>query len=110
MAKGKVTGVISNLSLGQIGSLKIPLPPLEEQRRIAGILDQADALRRLRTRALDKLNTLGQAIFHEMFGDPLADHSKDPEWTLEALDAHINYIDYRGKTPPKAPSGVRLVA
>lgn len=69
MAKGKVTGVISNLSLGQIGSLKIPLPPLEEQRRIAGILDQADALRRLRTRALDKLNTLGQAIFHEMFGD-----------------------------------------
>ncbi len=47
----------------------IPLPPLEEQRRIAGILDQADALRRLRARALDKLNTLGQAIFHEMFGD-----------------------------------------
>lgn len=48
----------------------ISLPPLEEQRRIAGILDQADALRRLRTRALDKFNTLGQAIFHEMFGDP----------------------------------------
>lgn len=48
---------------------KIPLPPLEEQKRIAGILDQADALRRLRTRALDKLNTLGQTIFHEMFGD-----------------------------------------
>jgi type I restriction enzyme, S subunit len=47
----------------------IPLPPLDEQRRIAGILDQADALRRLRTRALDRLNTLGQAIFHEMFGD-----------------------------------------
>lgn len=52
--------------------LKIPLPPLEEQKRIAGILDQADALRRLRTRALDKLNTLGQAIFHEMFGDPVS--------------------------------------
>lgn len=50
-------------------NLSIPLPPLDEQRRIAGILDQADALRRLRARALDKLNTLGQAIFHEMFGD-----------------------------------------
>lgn len=50
----------------------IPLPPLEEQKRIAGILDQAAELCRLRTRALDKLNTLGQAIFHEMF--PRDDH------------------------------------
>ncbi|SFJ74630.1 restriction endonuclease subunit S [Celeribacter neptunius] len=57
------------LNMGLIKGIKIPLPPLEEQRRIAGILDQADALRRLRTRALDKLNTFGQAIFHEMFGD-----------------------------------------
>ena len=48
---------------------KVPLFPLDEQRRIAGLLDQADALRRLRFRALEKLNTLGQAIFHEMFGD-----------------------------------------
>ncbi|GBQ94147.1 restriction endonuclease subunit S [Asaia krungthepensis] len=50
---------------------EIPLPPLEEQKRIAGILDQAAELCRLRTRALDKLGTLGQAIFHEMFGDPV---------------------------------------
>ncbi|MBV7394113.1 restriction endonuclease subunit S [Mameliella sediminis] len=49
--------------------IKIPLPPLEEQKRIAGILDQAAELCRLRTRALDKLNTLGQAIFHEIFGE-----------------------------------------
>lgn len=55
------------LSLKKIRATAIPLPPLEEQKRIAGILDQADALRRLRARALDKLNTLGQAIFHEMF-------------------------------------------
>ena len=63
-----VGGAQPNISQGVIKSLKIPLPPLDEQRRIAGILDQADALRRLRARALDKLNTLGQAIFHEMFG------------------------------------------
>jgi len=59
-----------NLNAKALANIQIPLPPLEEQKRIAGILDQADALRRLRTRALDKLNTLGQAIFHEMFGDP----------------------------------------
>ncbi|WP_186400445.1 restriction endonuclease subunit S [Stappia sp. P2PMeth1] len=58
------------VSKAVVERIEIPLPPLEEQRRIAAILDQADALRRLRTRALDKLNTLGHALFHEMFGDP----------------------------------------
>lgn len=78
LSKGKVTGVISNLSLGQIGQFKIPLPPLEEQKRIAAILDQADALRRLRRRALDRINTLGQAIFHEMFGDLVGNERQYP--------------------------------
>lgn len=53
----------------KLGQLEIPLPPLEEQKRIASILDQADELRRKRQRALDRLNQLGQAIFIEMFGD-----------------------------------------
>ena len=50
--------------------LKIPLPPLEEQRRIAGILDAADALRRRRRDALALLDALPGTIFAEMFGDP----------------------------------------
>lgn len=48
----------------------VPLPALDEQRRIASILDQADALRQKRRLALKRLNQLGQAIFIEMFGDP----------------------------------------
>ncbi|HWV47533.1 MAG TPA: restriction endonuclease subunit S, partial [Nitrospira sp.] len=52
-------------------SLKIPLPPLEEQRRIAEILDKADALRAKRRAALAKLDTLTQSIFLDMFGDPV---------------------------------------
>ena len=60
-----------NFPIQNLKDLEIPLPPLEEQKRIAAILDQADALRRLRHRALDRLNTLGQAIFHEMFGELL---------------------------------------
>ncbi|MBV1829962.1 restriction endonuclease subunit S [Komagataeibacter sp. AV436] len=63
---------VKGIKLDVLRGLKIPLPPLEEQKRIAGILDQAAELCRLRTRALDKLNTLGQAIFHEMF--PRSDH------------------------------------
>ena len=50
---------------------KLPLPPLEEQRRIAGILDAADALRRRRREALALLDTLPGAIFAEMFGNRL---------------------------------------
>ncbi|GCD51393.1 restriction endonuclease subunit S [Acetobacter pasteurianus] len=60
-----------SLERGSFLALPVPLPPLGEQKRIAGILDQAAELCRLRTRALDKLGTLGQAIFHEMFGDPV---------------------------------------
>lgn len=50
----------------------MPLPPLDEQRRIAAILDEADALRRKRKRALDLLDSLTQSIFIKMFGDPVS--------------------------------------
>ena len=50
--------------------LKIPLPPLPEQRKIAEILDKADTLRAKRRAALAKLETLAQSLFLDMFGDP----------------------------------------
>jgi len=50
-------------------SLKIPLPSLAEQKRIAGILDAADALRAKRRDSLAQLDTLLQSTFLDMFGD-----------------------------------------
>lgn len=58
---------INNLKNEHIDELIIPLPPLDEQERIASILDQADQLRRKRQRGIERLNKLGQAIFSEMF-------------------------------------------
>ena len=52
-------------------ALQIPLPPLDEQKRIAGILDAADALRAKRREALAELDTLLQSTFLDMFGDPV---------------------------------------
>lgn len=51
---------------------RLALPPLEEQRRIAAILDQAEELRAKRRAAIALLDQLPQAIFLEMFGDPEA--------------------------------------
>ncbi len=65
---GQQTTNISNLNQARCLELEFPLPPLDEQRRIAAILDKADALRRKRKRALELLDTLTQSIFLEMFG------------------------------------------
>ena len=56
-----------------VAEIEIPLPPIEEQRRIAAVLDAADELRTKRRQALAKLDTLTQAIFIDMFGDPIAE-------------------------------------
>ncbi|CUH76287.1 restriction endonuclease subunit S [Tropicibacter naphthalenivorans] len=79
---------IKNIRASDFKKVEIPLPPLEEQKRIAGILDQAAELCRLRTRALDKLNTLGQAIFHEMFG-PLKGHKSAEDVRLARDNAEL---------------------
>jgi type I restriction enzyme S subunit len=52
-------------------NLQIPLPPLPEQKRIAAILDAADALRAKRRESIEQLDTLLQSTFLEMFGDPV---------------------------------------
>lgn len=63
----------------------VPLPPIEEQRRIAAVLDAADALRAKRRQALAKLDTLTQATFIDMFGDPQSNPRKWQERTLGSL-------------------------
>ena len=62
---------INNLKKEHLDNLLIPLPPLAEQKRIAGILDAADALRAKRREALVQLDILLQSTFLDMFGDPV---------------------------------------
>lgn len=64
-------GAQPNISQDIIRNLEIPLPSLPEQKRIAEVLDKADALRGKRRLALQKLDTLLQSVFLEMFGDPV---------------------------------------
>lgn len=59
------------VTLRDFKSLPIPIPPLPEQRRIADILDKADAIRRKRQESLDLTEQFLRSAFLEMFGDPV---------------------------------------
>lgn len=79
-----------------LANLPIPLLPLPEQRRIAEILDRADALRAKRRAALAQLDTLTQSIFLDMFGDP----ATNPKgYVTRSLTTVCNC--YSGGTPSK---------
>jgi type I restriction enzyme S subunit len=62
---------LKHISKSFINDIEIPLPPLPIQQRIAEILDAADALRRKDHELLRKYDELAQAIFIDMFGDPV---------------------------------------
>jgi len=67
-----------------VENLRLPLPPLAEQKRIARILDAAAALRTQRRESIAQLDELLQATFHEMFGDPV----RNPMgWNMQPLGA-----------------------
>ena len=88
----------------QVARISIPLPPLPEQRRIAAILDQADALRAKRRESLAQLDSLTQSIFIEMFGDA-AQFSSVPLSDLCEL-----ITDGTHQTPTYADAGVTFLS
>jgi type I restriction enzyme, S subunit len=96
-----------NINLGILKALPFPLPPLAEQRRIAAILDQADALRAKRREALAELDSLTQSIFIEMFGDPA---SNPKGWPDKGLGDAIQLLQYGPRFYDEAYStdGIRI--
>ncbi|MDE0256856.1 MAG: restriction endonuclease subunit S, partial [Gammaproteobacteria bacterium] len=68
-----------------VEEIAIPVPPLAEQKRIAGILDAADTLRVKRREVLVQLDTLLQSTFLDMFGDPVTNPMGWHERTLGEL-------------------------
>lgn len=89
-AKRATGTTVKNLNTQIVSETEIPLPPLPEQRRMAAILDQADALRRLRRQSLSRLSDLGQAIFFEMFSDPV----RNPRgWDKVPLEQCVSQAD-----------------
>jgi type I restriction enzyme S subunit len=91
-------------------ALEVPLPPIEEQSRIAGVLDAADALRAKRRQALATLDTLSQAIFIDMFGSPGVNPNGFPVAPMIDLVDPERPITYGILKPGEDfPGGVRYV-
>ena len=89
-AKGKT------LNKAKLKLLQLPLPLLAEQKRIAVILDAADALRAKRREALAQLDNLLQSTFLDMFGDPV---TNPMGWDTSALGKVGKIIT--GNTPSR---------
>jgi type I restriction enzyme S subunit len=89
----------------------VPIPPLlDEQRRIAAILDKADSIRQKWQQALAETNVLQRAIFLEMFGDPVANPLAHDVVPLERLIDPDRPVTYGILMPgPDMPGGVPYV-
>lgn len=81
--------------ISQFSKLKIPLPSLPIQQKIASILDDAAALRDKTEQLLTEYDLLAQSIFLEMFGDPLNNTRKWKKFAINELG-----VVTTGSTPP----------
>jgi len=89
---------IPHISRNELDKIKIPLPPLETQKKIAAILDKADELRRNDQKILEKYNQLTQSVFLEMFGDPV---TNPKGWNICKLKNVCKKITDGTHYPPK---------
>ena len=87
--------------------IPIPLPPLEEQKQIVAILDEAfEGLDRARANIEANLED-ASSIFHSKLNTIFT--SKINGWSSKPLADSVRFIDYRGKTPKKTEDGIRLI-
>lgn len=95
---------INNLRNEHLDEMQIPLPSLPEQRRIAEVLDRAEALRVKRRAALVQLDILTKSIFFDLFGDT---NTNSKEWPARALNEACDEInDCPHSTPAWTEEGV----
>ncbi len=107
-SSGQAVGAIfKNLTTDQIKGIDIPDLPLTEQRRIAEVLDRAEALRAKRRAALAQLDSLTQSLFLDLFGDP----TQNPKgWNTATFGSQIKGVRYGTGSPPiYAEEGVPFI-
>lgn len=89
--------VRDNLKFSVLQELPINLRPIDEQRKLASVLDYVDSVIGLRNEELNTLDTLVKSRFVELFGDPV---SNPKDWNVEPLGKRCGIIT--GNTPPRS--------
>jgi type I restriction enzyme, S subunit len=98
---------IRNLDGDAYKAIKISFPPLPDQQRIIGILDEAfQGVAIAKTNAEQNLRN-ARALFESHVQSVFTERRSD--WVNSRIGDEIKFIDYRGKTPVKTQSGVRLI-
>ena len=98
---------VQGVKLPFVRSLQAPVPPLSEQRRIVGILDEAfEGIATAKANAEKNLQN-ARAVFESHLNAVFTQRGEG--WVERTIGEHIRFIDYRGKTPAKTESGLRLI-
>lgn len=105
----KGTGsTFKQISRSHIEEIEVPLPPLEEQKRIAAILDKADTVRRKRQQAIELNEQLLRSVFLDMFGDPI---TNPKGWEITNINSiSIKVTDGEHATPSRTSNGIKLLS
>jgi len=105
---GRQTTNISNLDRKRFLDLRIPLPPLSIQRKIAAVLEKADNLRQQSQKMEQELNSLAQSVFLDMFGDPGFNQFN---WQTTIIEDVVTKVtDGEHSTPQRSAKGVYLLS
>lgn len=103
LAKGVKPGINRN----EVYSQRVVIPPLAEQKRIVGILDKAfDGIATAKAnneKNLQNARALFESHLQAVFSQ------RGVGWVKTTIGQQIRFIDYRGKTPKKTESGLRLI-
>lgn len=97
---------IKTITMPGLKGINVPCPSLEQQKRIVAVLDKADVLRAKRRKAIEQLDALAQAIFIEMFGDPVTNPMR---WGVASCDELCSRVTVGIVVQPASyyqPSGV----
>ena len=107
LKKNSLGTLTKYLTLSILLNLILPIPPLAEQQHIVSILDETfaaiDKAKENAKKNLQNARELFESYLQSVFANP------EKGWEICKLEDYVKFIDYRGKTPTKTSTGLRLI-